>query len=95
MTYAEQHLSEAADIIKRLDLAAIESTVDLLAGLRSRHGRLFLLGVGGKLVGAGTGGFLMFYATDPTALRAAMAAENLQETRFAFDLDGSTVIVRD
>ena len=51
--------------------------------------------VGGKLVGAGTGGFLMFYATDPTALRAAMVAENLQETRFAFDLDGSTVIVRD
>lgn len=50
--------------------------------------------IGGKLVGAGTGGFLMFYATDPAALRAAMAAEGLQETRFAFDLDGATVIVR-
>ena len=51
--------------------------------------------IGGKLVGAGTGGFLMFYASDPAALRAAMAAEGLQETRFAFDLDGSTVLVRD
>ena len=50
--------------------------------------------IGGKLVGAGTGGFLMFYATDPRALRAAIGAEGLQETRFAFDLDGSTVIVR-
>lgn len=53
------------------------------------HGAL-----GGKLVGAGTGGFLMFYAPDPGAVRAAMTAEGLQETRFAFDLDGSTVIVR-
>jgi D-glycero-alpha-D-manno-heptose-7-phosphate kinase len=51
--------------------------------------------IGGKLVGAGTGGFLMFYAEDSSALRAAMADEGLRETRFSFDLDGSTVIVRD
>ena len=51
--------------------------------------------VGGKLVGAGTGGFLMFYADDPRAVRAAMTAEGLRETRFSFDLDGATVIVRD
>jgi D-glycero-alpha-D-manno-heptose-7-phosphate kinase len=51
--------------------------------------------VGGKLVGAGRGGFLMFYAQDPSALRAAMGAEGLKETRFAFDFDGATVIVRD
>lgn len=51
--------------------------------------------IGGKLVGAGTGGFLMFYTADPAALRAAMANEGLRETRFAFDLDGSTVIVRE
>jgi D-glycero-alpha-D-manno-heptose-7-phosphate kinase len=50
--------------------------------------------VGGKLVGAGNGGFLMFYASDPAALREAMSEEGLRETRFAFDLDGSTVIVR-
>ena len=51
--------------------------------------------LGGKLVGAGAGGFLMFYASDPIALRAAMAREGLAELRFAFDHDGSTVIVRD
>jgi D-glycero-alpha-D-manno-heptose-7-phosphate kinase len=51
--------------------------------------------VGGKLVGAGAGGFLMFYAEDAACLRQAMAAEGLSELRFAFDHDGSTVIVRD
>jgi D-glycero-alpha-D-manno-heptose-7-phosphate kinase len=51
--------------------------------------------IGGKLVGAGKGGFLMFYASDPKALRQAMAAEGLSETRFSFDFDGSTVLVRD
>lgn len=51
--------------------------------------------IGGKLVGAGTGGFLMFYAADPAGVRAAMAEQGLMETRFQFDLDGATVIVRD
>ncbi len=51
--------------------------------------------VGGKLVGAGSGGFLMFYADDPSRLRRAMADEGLRETRFAFDLDGASVVVRD
>jgi D-glycero-alpha-D-manno-heptose-7-phosphate kinase len=51
--------------------------------------------LGGKLVGAGGGGFLLFYAEDTQALRAAMAREGLDEVRFSFDLDGSTVIVRD
>jgi D-glycero-alpha-D-manno-heptose-7-phosphate kinase len=50
--------------------------------------------IGGKLVGAGTGGFLLFYAQNPGELRAAMASEGLPETRFSFDLDGSIVMVR-
>ena len=50
--------------------------------------------LGGKLVGAGAGGFLLFYAGDRYALRHAMAAEGLTEVRFAFDHDGSTVIAR-
>jgi len=54
------------------------------------HGAL-----GGKLVGAGGRGFLMFYADDPLSLREAMAREGLTELRFAFDHDGSVVIVRD
>ena len=51
--------------------------------------------IGGKLVGAGGGGFLLFYANDLARLRAAMAAEGLIEVRFGFDHDGSTVIVRE
>jgi D-glycero-alpha-D-manno-heptose-7-phosphate kinase len=51
--------------------------------------------LGGKLVGAGAGGFLLFYAQDPVSLRAAMAAEQLRETRFLFDHDGSVVLARD
>jgi hypothetical protein len=37
----------------------------------------------------------MFYADDPSSLRNAMAREGLAELRFAFDLDGSSVVVRD
>ncbi len=48
MSYAEQHLREAAEIITRFDISAIEKTADLLAQLRARNGRLFLLGVGGS-----------------------------------------------
>lgn len=50
---------------------------------------------GGKLVGAGAGGFLLFFTRDPARLRVAMAAEGLREVRFGFDLDGTTVLVRD
>ena len=51
--------------------------------------------LGGKLVGAGGGGFLLFYAGNPQALRAAMAAEGLSEVRFFFDHDGSQILTRD
>jgi D-glycero-alpha-D-manno-heptose-7-phosphate kinase len=49
--------------------------------------------VGGKLVGAGGGGFLIFYATDKTRLRHVLRAEGLQEIRFRFDFEGAKVIV--
>jgi len=51
--------------------------------------------LGGKLVGAGGGGFLLFYAENNHTLRAAMEKEGLTEVHFSFDLDGSSVIVRD
>ncbi len=50
---------------------------------------------GGKLVGAGGGGFLLFYADDPASLREAMTREGLSEVRFYFDHDGSSLLVRD
>lgn len=48
--------------------------------------------IGGKLVGAGGGGFLMFYAPEPQRVRAAMADAKLEEVRFRFDFDGTRVV---
>jgi D-glycero-alpha-D-manno-heptose-7-phosphate kinase len=50
--------------------------------------------LGGKLVGAGAGGFLLFYSRDPGSLRRAMVDEGLAEVRFSFDQDGSVVLAR-
>ena len=49
--------------------------------------------VGGKLVGAGGGGFLMFYTEDRMHLRHAMTELGLREVRFRFDYEGSKVLV--
>jgi D-glycero-alpha-D-manno-heptose-7-phosphate kinase len=49
--------------------------------------------IGGKLVGAGGGGFLMFYAHDRGRLRQAMAEAGLEETRFRFDFEGTKVVL--
>jgi D-glycero-alpha-D-manno-heptose-7-phosphate kinase len=49
--------------------------------------------VGGKLVGAGGGGFLMFYAHDKEKLRAAMIKLGLDEVRFKFDFEGTKAIL--
>src|SRR6266852_2021023 len=48
MTYATQHLAEAARVLAELDTGAIEKMAALLAALRARGGRLFFLGVGGS-----------------------------------------------
>lgn len=49
--------------------------------------------LGGKLVGAGGGGFLMFMAEDADRLRRAMAGEGLEEVRFRFDFEGTKIVV--
>ncbi len=48
MSFAETHLSETAQIAGRIDAAAVEKMVDILAAVRAGGGRLFLLGVGGS-----------------------------------------------
>ena len=49
--------------------------------------------VGGKLVGAGGGGFLMFYAADRNRLRRAMKDAGLDEVRFKFDYEGTKLVM--
>lgn len=49
--------------------------------------------IGGKLVGAGGGGFLMFLAGDKARLRKRMSQIGLEEVRFKFDFEGAKVIL--
>jgi D-glycero-alpha-D-manno-heptose-7-phosphate kinase len=62
--------------------------IDNLYTLARRSGA-----IGGKLVGAGGGGFLMFYAEDRKVLRQAMRAAGLEEVRFRFDFEGTKVLL--
>ena len=57
--------------------------------LARAHGAL-----GGKLIGAGGGGFLMFYAEDKVRLRRAMAHTGLKEVRFRFDFEGTKALLQ-
>jgi D-glycero-alpha-D-manno-heptose-7-phosphate kinase len=50
--------------------------------------------IGGKLIGAGGGGFLMFYSNDKTKLRHAMSRAGLEEVRFRFDFEGTKLIAQ-
>jgi D-sedoheptulose 7-phosphate isomerase len=52
MSYSEQHLREAAQILSQLNPALCEKAVELLVAVRERGGRLFILGVGGSAANA-------------------------------------------
>jgi D-glycero-alpha-D-manno-heptose-7-phosphate kinase len=75
--------------LKRERSRAITSPeIDAWHELGMRNGAL-----AGKLVGAGGGGFLLFYAGDAARLRAAMAEAGLPEVRFRFEFAGTRVLV--
>ena len=48
MSYAQQHLNEAKEIINQINIDAIEKVADLLATVKKDQGRIFFLGVGGS-----------------------------------------------
>jgi D-sedoheptulose 7-phosphate isomerase len=52
MRYSEQHLREVAEIVSQIDAGLCEKAIELLAGVRARGGRLFVLGVGGSAANA-------------------------------------------
>jgi D-glycero-alpha-D-manno-heptose-7-phosphate kinase len=62
--------------------------IDAWYSLAMRNGA-----IGGKLVGAGGGGFLMFYAADRVKLRQSMLEAGLEEVRFRFDFEGTKVVL--
>ena len=49
--------------------------------------------LGGKLIGAGGGGFLMFFAEDKSRLRHSMRQAGLTEVRFRFDFEGTKQVI--
>jgi D-glycero-alpha-D-manno-heptose-7-phosphate kinase len=49
--------------------------------------------LGGKLVGAGGGGFLLFFADDRNRLRHTMSKAGLEEVRFRFDFEGTKTLI--
>ena len=50
MSYAQQHLNETLEIVRTIDVAAIEKMADLLVTVKAEGGRIFFLGVGGSAV---------------------------------------------
>ena len=72
---------------KRRSKGMSNPQIDEWYDLGRRNGAL-----GGKLVGAGGGGFLMFYAEDHRRLRSALASAGLEEIRFRFDFEGTKVL---
>ena len=50
--------------------------------------------LGGKLIGAGGGGFLMFYSEEKTKLRHALREQGLKEVRFKFDFEGTKLLAQ-
>jgi D-glycero-alpha-D-manno-heptose-7-phosphate kinase len=63
------------------------SDIDTWYQTAMSHGAL-----GGKLIGAGGGGFLMFYTDDKMRLRHAMREKGLTEVRFRFDFEGTKIL---
>ena len=65
------------------------SNIDQCYELARANGAL-----GGKLIGAGGGGFLMFYTEDSKRLRHAMAQAGMREVRFRFDFEGTRIVTQ-
>ncbi|PYO28657.1 MAG: galactokinase [Candidatus Rokuibacteriota bacterium] len=74
---------------KRRSAKMSNDSIDQWHALARANGAL-----GGKVIGAGGGGFLMFYADDKVRLRAAMRQAGLQEVRFRFDFEGTKVVIQ-
>ena len=103
MSYSQQHLREAADILSRLDGDLCEKAVSLLADIRARGGRLFILGVGGNAANAShavndfrkIAGMECYAPTDNVAELTARTNDDGWPTVFAEWLRGSRLTAKD
>jgi D-glycero-alpha-D-manno-heptose-7-phosphate kinase len=74
---------------KKRSSAMSNPEIDKWYELAMRNGAL-----GGKLIGAGGGGFLLFYTEDKKPVRHALREAGLEEVRFRFDFEGTKTLVQ-
>jgi len=84
-SYTQKYLDEVNQITARLDVEAIERTVELLTELRTRGGRLFILGVGG---GAGNASHAVNDFRKIAGIEAYAPTDNVSELTARINDDG-------
>ncbi|MCY4606195.1 MAG: SIS domain-containing protein [Gemmatimonadetes bacterium] len=103
MSYTQQYLAAAAQVIEQLDRNAIEAIVQLVVGTRQRGGRLFVLGVGGSAGNAShavndfrkIAGIESYAPTDNVSELTARINDEGWDTAFAKWLEGSRLNEKD
>src|SRR3954454_24946430 len=103
MTYTDKHLQETREVIAGLNVQAIEKSVELLAQVRQRGGRLFILGVGGSAANASHAvndfrkicGFECYAPTDNVSELTARTNDEGWTSVFAEWLSGSRLLAKD
>src|SRR5262245_13558618 len=103
MSDTRQYLDEAKEVIARLDIQAIDRMVELLATLRARDGRLFVLGVGGSAANAShavndfrkIAGIEAYAPTDNVSELTARVNDDGWESCFRAWLQGSRLGAKD
>jgi len=91
VSFIETHLAEVSQIAGKIDIAAVEKMVDILAAVRSGGGRLFLLGIGGS---AGSASHAVNDFRKLVGLEAYTPTDNVSElTARANDEGWATVLV--
>src|SRR6187551_902860 len=103
MNYSQQHLAETSAICAQIDPALCEKAVELLAAVRARGGRLFILGVGGSAANASHAvndfrkicGFECYAPTDNVSELTARTNDEGWTTVFAEWLRGSRLNAKD
>src|SRR5580693_7493139 len=103
MSFAQQFLEETVQVVAKLDRDAIEKAAQILANVRQRGGRLFILGVGGSAANASHAvndfrkicGFEAYAPTDNVSEFSARTNDDGWESVFANWLRGSRLNARD
>jgi D-sedoheptulose 7-phosphate isomerase len=103
VSYASRHLEEAAAILSQIDAGTIERTVELLAAVRERGGRLFFIGVGGSAGNCShavndfrkLAGFEAYAPTDNVSELTARTNDEGWDTVFVAWLKGSRLRAED